>query len=71
MTAAVILNIVFATLVVAGILSLLGWAIVTDQGWHSSRPAGRQLRTGLRISRRRRRARVAGAATVSGRCSTM
>lgn len=32
MSAIVIVNIVFAGLVVAGILSLLGWAIVADRG---------------------------------------
>ena len=31
MTAVMILNIVFATLVVAGMLALLGWGIVTDR----------------------------------------
>jgi hypothetical protein len=46
MTAAVILNIVFATLVVGGIVALLSWGIVTDRtvAARRTRPARRPAR---------------------------
>jgi hypothetical protein len=37
MTIVVILNVLLSTLVVTGIMSLLGWGVVTDRGRTSSR----------------------------------
>lgn len=63
MTAIVILNIVFAMFVVLGILSLLGWAIVTDNAKLAFRGAG--AHRGVR-GQVRRNARVAQALDVPG-----
>lgn len=38
MTAIAILDAVLAVFVVAAVLSLLGWGIVTDRAWPASRP---------------------------------
>jgi hypothetical protein len=40
MTAIVILNVVFAVLIVTAVLSLLGWGIITDRAWPATRPVG-------------------------------
>lgn len=55
MTAIVILNAVLAVFIVAAVLSLLGWGIVTDRAW----PATRPLRG--RVGRRRHRVARPGA----------
>lgn len=55
MTAIVILNAVLAVFIVAALLSLLGWGIVTDRAW----PATRPLRG--RVGRRRHRVAKPGA----------
>ncbi len=44
MTAIVILNVMFAVLVVAGIVSLLSWAIVSDRGANVSLHRGARRR---------------------------
>jgi hypothetical protein len=54
MTAIVILNIVFAVIVVGGMLSLLGWAIVRD-----AQTRGARIASPLAIARVRLRPRPA------------
>jgi hypothetical protein len=49
MTTVVILNVVLAVFIVAAVLSLLGWGILTDKGWAETRPfrdRGMRVRTG-------------------------
>jgi hypothetical protein len=45
MTAALILNILFAALVIVGMLSLLGWAIVKDARATGARVPSLRIRT--------------------------
>jgi hypothetical protein len=54
MTTVVILNVVLAIFIVAAVLSLLGWGIVTDRAWAATRPfRGRRARARRRILRPR------------------
>jgi hypothetical protein len=54
MIAIVILNAVLVTIVLVAVLSLLGWGIVTDRAWASTRPfQGRGGRTRRRRLGRR------------------
>ena len=48
MTLVVILNVVFATFVVVGILSLLAWAIATDKGNRAQTRSSSRLRASVK-----------------------
>ena len=54
MTAILILNILFATLVVVGILALLGWGIASERN-HIAALSGRRRPVSPRNARRRSR----------------
>jgi hypothetical protein len=62
MATVVILNVVLAVLIVAAVLSLLGWGILTDKGWADTRPF-RHRTTRVRSGAPRRSGRARAAAS--------